>query len=168
MPSVIESPNATTACTLGRARMSTASRKNQDAVVNGNAASLSSALFEPEPGAVRYEVCRAFACQVIGPLSPGTWKLTASLRPTSAPPEGLRANGRRTASLHTERPGAIVTRFLPRKVTGWFVPATTAELVWCSPTNTSSKLTGFVPRALEKRRRASRPQISGLRIRRKD
>src|ERR1043166_8963832 len=77
----MESPNATTTCVPAGASMSTASRKNQELVEKGNADSSSSWLFVPAPGAVRYEVVRAFACQVMGPLSPAMWKLTASLRP---------------------------------------------------------------------------------------
>ncbi len=38
----------------------------------GNAASSSSLPFDPAPGAVTYDVVNAFACQVIGPLSPAT------------------------------------------------------------------------------------------------
>ena len=41
----------------------------------------------PAPGAVTYDVCSALACQVIGPVSPATWKQIASLRPASS---GLR------------------------------------------------------------------------------
>jgi hypothetical protein len=72
VPSVIESPNATIAYTSAGAFMSTASRKYHDAVLNGKPASPSSCPSEPAPGVVRYEVWSAFACQVIGPLSPAT------------------------------------------------------------------------------------------------
>jgi hypothetical protein len=52
VPSVIESPNATTALASDGARMSSASRKNQDVVLSGNAASLSSPPTAPAPGRV--------------------------------------------------------------------------------------------------------------------
>ena len=52
---------------------------------------------------------RAFACHVIGPLSPATCRLTASLRPGSVAGAGLVTYGRRTASLQTDSPGATVT-----------------------------------------------------------
>src|SRR5689334_4018225 len=70
VPSVIESPNATTTRVLAGAIMSSASRKYHDAVLYGNGASLSSLPAEPAPGGVTYEVVNAFACHVIGPLSP--------------------------------------------------------------------------------------------------
>ena len=47
-------------------------------------------------------------------------------------------------------------------------PGTTAELVRCRATKRPSNVTGFTPRALEKRSRASRAQISGLTIIRND
>ena len=52
VPSVIESPNATISRVSAGAIMSTASRKYQEAVLNGNAASLSSCPFALAPGAV--------------------------------------------------------------------------------------------------------------------
>src|SRR5437660_7716838 len=148
--------------------MSSASRKYQEVVLIGKTDSPSSWLFAPAPGIERYEVWSAFACQVIGPLSPGTWKLTASLRPASSELPGSRAKGKVTASLQAESPGAIVTVRLPPKVTGRLVSGTRAELVRCRPTKTASNVTGLVPSVLEKRRRASRPQISGLRTSRND
>ena len=51
---------------------STASRKYQDVVVNGNADSSSSCPLAPAPGRLRYDVVSALACHVIGPLSPAT------------------------------------------------------------------------------------------------
>src|SRR5437868_5694884 len=77
VPSVMESPNATTARALLDALTSRASRKYQEAVLNGNEASDSSWPCAPPAGGVTYELCSALACQVIGPLSPRTWKLTA-------------------------------------------------------------------------------------------
>jgi hypothetical protein len=53
VPSVIESPNATTACVVGATCMSTASRKYQDVVEYGKLASPVSAPSEPLPGADR-------------------------------------------------------------------------------------------------------------------
>src|SRR6266481_7835559 len=107
VPSVMESPNATTNPVSGGIIMSTASRKNHDAVGYGNAASSSEAPLGPASGAVTNEVVSALACQVIGPLSPATWKLTASLRPASS--AGLPAKESATASLHTHSPGGTVT-----------------------------------------------------------
>ena len=74
------------------------------------------------------------ACQVIGPLSPAMWKLTASLRPQSSVLSGLRTNASATGSLHAAAPGAMVTLRLPPNVTGRLVPLTTAELPNCRPT----------------------------------
>ena len=42
----------------------------------------------PDCWRLRYEVCSAFACQVIGPLGPMTWNETASLRPSVMAPGG--------------------------------------------------------------------------------
>src|SRR6266853_6113010 len=105
VPSVMESPNATTSPVSGGIIMSTASRKNHDAVGYGKAASSSAAPLTPASGADTNEVVRALACQVIGPLSPATWKLTASLRPQSSVLVGLRTNASATGSLHTAAPG---------------------------------------------------------------
>src|SRR5690349_20180289 len=99
VPSVMESPNATMTCALLARFIATSSRKYQEVVEYGNALSPSSWPSAPAPGAVRYEVCSALACQVIGPLSPTTWKLTASLRPLSSGNGGLATNGSATASL---------------------------------------------------------------------
>ena len=104
------------------------------------------------------------ACQVIGPVSPATWKLTASLRPASA--FASRTNGSVTLSLHTSLPGSTVTLGLPPNVTGLFVPGATVALPNCSPTWTPSNVTGLVPSALEKRSRACLPHTSGMTIRR--
>src|SRR5205823_14078112 len=73
VPSVIESPNAQTTNVSAGLMTSTASRKYQDVVVYGNAASVSSCPCAPAPGAVRYDVWSAFACQVIGRLVPARW-----------------------------------------------------------------------------------------------
>src|ERR1051325_254226 len=128
VPSVMESPNATTTCVPAGASMSTASRKNQELVEKGNADSSSSWLFAPAPGAVRYEVVRAFACHVMGPLSPAMWKLTASLRPAR-----LFEGASGTASLQTACPGSMVTAVLPAKRTGRLVPGTTAPALHWKP-----------------------------------
>src|SRR5215471_1471985 len=109
VPSVIESPKATIAKLSDGAIISMASRKNHEAVLYGNDASSSAEPFEPEPGGVRYEVCNAFACQVIEPLSPTTWKLTASLRPVSSTTEESCTNGSPTGSLHLDVPGGTIT-----------------------------------------------------------
>src|SRR4029079_16599266 len=106
--------------------------------------------------------CMALACQVIGPLVPATWKLTASLRPRNSLP--FVTKGSVTASLHTDSPGATVTLFLPPKVIARLVAGITAEPDHCRPTNASSKVTGWVPSALEKRIRDLAPQNSGLTI----
>src|SRR5258708_1274711 len=74
VPSVMESPNATTSPVSRGIIMSTASRKNHDAVGYGNAASSSEAPLAPASGADTNEVVSALACQVIGPLSPATRK----------------------------------------------------------------------------------------------
>src|SRR5215831_12382108 len=71
VPSVIESPSATIEYASAGAFISSASRKYHDVVLSGKTASLSSPPCDPAPGMVRYEVCIAFACQVIGPLAPG-------------------------------------------------------------------------------------------------
>ena len=98
--------------------MSTSSRKYHEVVEKGKALSPSSWPLEPEPGGVTYEVCSALACQVIGPLSPATWKLTASLRPFSSGLAGVATNGSATASLTTLWPGCTVTFFCPPNRTG--------------------------------------------------
>src|SRR6185295_19419800 len=100
------------------------------------------------------DVASALACHVIGPLSPTTCRLTASLRPARV----VLKNGSATGSLHTISPGGTVTLVLPLKFTGWFVPATTAPPLHCSPAYTPSKVTGFVPKTFEKRRRVCRLQ----------
>src|SRR6266853_5361448 len=166
VPSVMESPNATTSPVSGGIIMSTASRKNHDAVGYGKAASSSAAPLTPASGADTNEVVRALACQVIGPLAPATWKLTASLRPRNSLP--FLTKGSATASLHTDSPGETVTLFLPPKVIARVVPGTTAEPDHCMPTNAPSNVTGCVPSALEKRIRAQAPQNSGLTMRRND
>src|SRR5215470_11309143 len=74
-PSVMESPKATITRVSGDAVMYTASRKYHDVDDSGNESSLSSLERDPAPGLDRYDVVSAFACQVIGPLSPTTWKL---------------------------------------------------------------------------------------------
>ena len=71
VPSVMESPKPPMALVDAGALISTASKKNHDAVEKGNAASTSSLALEPALGAVTYEVVNAFACHVIGPLDPG-------------------------------------------------------------------------------------------------
>src|SRR5215468_998921 len=109
VPSVMESPNATINRVSAGIIMSTASRKNHDAVGYGNAASSSAAPLAPASGAVTNEVVNPLACHVIGPLSPATWKLTASLRPASSGTSGSRTKARSTGSLHTDAPGATVT-----------------------------------------------------------
>src|SRR5207245_9243977 len=53
VPSVIESPNATIVYASAGTIMSSASRKNQEAVVNGKACSSSAAPVAPRAGAVK-------------------------------------------------------------------------------------------------------------------
>src|SRR5712671_2216381 len=166
VPSVMESPNATITGVPAGAIMSMASRKYQEAVEYGKAASSSAWPLEPAPGAVTYEVCSALACQVIGPLAPATWKLTASLRPRSSLP--FFTKGSATASLHTDSPGATLTLPLPPNVIARLVPGITAEPDHCMPANAPSNVTGCAPSALEKRIRALAPQNSGLTTRRND
>src|SRR5215471_14516349 len=132
-PSVMESPKATIARVSDGAVMYTASRKYHDVDDSGKARSLSSLERNPAPGIDRYDVVIAFACHVIGPLSPATWKLTASRRPTSIGSAGLLTNGNDTGSDTTSAPGAIVTDGLPAKVTGRLVPASTAAPLFCRP-----------------------------------
>ena len=110
----------------------------------------------------------AFACHVIGPLSPTMWKLTASLRPSSIAALVALANGSGVASLQIVSPGGMVTRGRPPKVRRWFVPATIAELPRWRPTYAPSTVIGFVPNAFDRRMRVSRPQIEGRTIRRND
>src|SRR5215813_15530093 len=108
---------------LSSTSMSTSSRKYQDVVENGNAVSAMSSPLDPAPGAVRYDVVSAFACQVIGPLSPAIWKLMLSLRPfRSGSAEDL-TKSRDTGSLTTLFPGATVVLFFPPNRTGRLVPA---------------------------------------------
>src|SRR5437667_1039015 len=71
-PLVIESPMAATTIVFCGAITSTASRKNHDVVVNGNARSSCSALCAPLPGALTYEVLNAPECHVIRPVDPTT------------------------------------------------------------------------------------------------
>ena len=84
----MESPNAHTTTVFDGAITSTASRKYHDVVVNGNAASSSSAVWMPDRGRLRYDVCNAFACHVIGPVGPAMWNETANLRPSMIAPAG--------------------------------------------------------------------------------
>src|SRR5262249_13735358 len=126
VPSVMESPNATTSLVSPGIIMSTASRKNHDAVAYGNADSSSTAPLAPASGAVMKDVVSALACHVIGPLSPTTWQLRASLRPANSGVDASRTKARSTASLHSEAPGAMVTCGLPPNATAWFEPVTTA------------------------------------------
>src|SRR5947207_6744713 len=71
-PLVIESPRAATTIVSCGAMTSTASRKNHDVVVKGNARSSYSALCAPLSGALRYEVLNAPECHVIRPVDPAT------------------------------------------------------------------------------------------------
>src|SRR5215467_4428081 len=167
-PSVMESPNATITRVSGDAAMYTASRKYHDVEDSGNESSLSSLVRNPTPGIDRYDVVIAFACHVIGPLSPTTWKLTASRRPTSIGSAGFLTNGSDTGSETTSAPGATVTNGLPAKVTGRLVPASTAAPLFCKPRYTPSNVTGCVPNAFDSRMRACLPQISGRTINRND
>jgi hypothetical protein len=104
----------------------------------------------------------------MGPLSPATWKLTASFRPSSAALVALVTKGSAVASLQADSPGAIVIAGRPSKVTRRLVPATIAELPRCRPTWTSSKVTGAAPCAFDSRMRAARPQMDGRMISRND
>ena len=116
VPSVIESPNATITRVVRGAVIWSWSRKYQDADDIGNADSPSSPPCAPASGAVMYDVVSALACHVIGPLSPTTWKLTASLRPFNIGSAAFFTNGSDTASESTSLPGATVTVFLPPNV----------------------------------------------------
>ncbi len=165
VPSVIESPKHATTTVSDGASTSMASRKYQDVVVNANAASLSSAPWLPDRGAERYEVVSALACHVIGPVDPTAWKLTTSFRPASSGSAALVTKLRSTGSLVSAPPAGIVTLVRPRsKSTRRFVPAVTLPPLLCNPTNTSSKVTGRVPKTFVSRRRAVFPQRSGLTI----
>ena len=164
----MESPNATMTRVVAGAIMSTSSRKYHEVDDSGNADSLSSPPRAPAPGAVRYEVVSALACQVIGPLSPTTWKLTARRRPTSIGSAGFFTNGNDTASETTSLPGATVTEDLPPKLTGRLVPARTSAPLFCRPMNTPSNVTGCAPNAFDRRMRACLPQMSGRTIMRND
>src|SRR5437870_13227787 len=107
--------------------MSSASRKYQEVVLIGKTDSLSSWLFALAPGIETYDVWSAFACHVIGPLSPGTWKLTASFRPARSERPGWRRKAKATAALRVQSPGAIGIVRWPLKATGRFVRGTSAE-----------------------------------------
>src|SRR5215467_10016656 len=167
-PSVMESPKATITRLPDGAVMYTASRKYHDVDDSGNASSLSSLERNPAPGIDRYDVVIAFACHVIGPLSPATWKLTARRRPTSIGSAGSLTNGNDAGSDTASAPGAIVTDGWPAKVTGRLVPASTAAPLFCRPRYTPSKVAGFVPNAFDRRMRAWLPQTSGRTISRND
>jgi hypothetical protein len=67
----MESPNATMAV-ASWLFISTASRKNHDAVVLGNSVIPATPPSAPVPGLLMKDVVSALACQVIGPLSPTT------------------------------------------------------------------------------------------------
>src|SRR5258708_4781328 len=113
--------------------MSTASRKYHDVVLKGNSDSSVNRPCEPAPGAVKYDVVSALACHVIGPLSPTTWKLTASFRPASSGCTGSCTNGKGAGSLQTEEPGVTVTLVFPPKDRGWFAPGMMAAPLICNP-----------------------------------
>ena len=112
--------------------------------------------------------CSALACHVIGPVAPTTWKLTARRRPASQRRSMRSLASSATGSLNVAAPGATVMVCLPwLNVTRRFVPGTRLPAVLCRPTKASSKVTGWVPKAFEKRSRTCRPHRSGLTIRRK-
>ena len=165
---MIESPKATSTSVPAGAPISSSSRKYHDVVEKGNAPSPSSPPRGPASGALRYELVRALACHVIGPLSPATWKLTASLRPFRSGSSGDPTNPSLTGSLTTLPPGGTTTLAFPPKVAAVLVPGTIALPLSCSPTNAPSNVTGLVPKALERRMRASLPQTSGRTIIRND
>src|SRR5712691_1359037 len=161
VPSVMESPNVATTKVSAGAMTSSASRKYQEVVELGNAASPWSFPCEPAPGLVMYEVCIPLECHVIGPLVPTTWKLTASFRPSSENFSTSSTNSSSTASLKTDCPAGTVI-VLPRaKVTGRFLPGTIAPALACRPRKTSSSVTALVPKKFEKRTRKRSPQRFG-------
>ena len=149
MPSVIESPNATIPRASAGTIMSSALRKYQDAVLNGKAFSSSLSTLAPAPGAVKYEVVSALACQVIGPLSPMTWKLTASLGAGQLSRRGIvhEGQGHRVAPHRTT--GAYRSRALAGEADRLVAADDSAASVRCKPTWMPSKVTGLVPSALE-------------------
>src|SRR5688500_5197099 len=161
VPSVIESPNAHTTTVFAGAITSTASRKYHDVVVNGNAASSSSPVCTPDRGRLRYEVCNAFACHVIGPLAPATRNDTANLRPSVSAPAGSFSS---IPSLYMDAPAAIVMLRCPPKRTGRFVPLTMLPANDDTPTYTASNVTGCVPKVLARRMRTRSPHRSGRTI----
>src|SRR5262249_43246483 len=133
VPSVIESPKATIATVSSSAITSSASRKYQDVVELGNATSPRSAPCEPELGALMYEGCIPLECQVIDPLLPTTWKLTASFRPSSAKVSTSSTKSRSTGSLQTSCPGWRVTLRRCPNVTLSLVRGTIAPALACRP-----------------------------------
>src|SRR5262245_59482369 len=79
VPSVIESPKATTALDDGdEAETSIDFSHQSDVVVPLNGARLSSAVASPAPSALRYDVTAAAVCWLGRTFAPGTNKLTAT------------------------------------------------------------------------------------------
>ena len=71
------------------------------------------------------------------------------------------------ASLTTLCPAGTTTIALPSKVTGRLECATSTLPLDCRASSTSSKETGLVPKALDRRMRTWPPQMSGRKIKRK-
>ena len=110
---------------------------------------------------------RALACQVMGPLSPTTWKLTASFRLPSIGSFLSFTQGKAITSLIALCPAGTVMLGLASKVTGRLECGTSTLPLDCKASSTSSKVTGLLPKAFERRMRAWPPHMSGRTIRRK-
>src|SRR3954462_15587990 len=102
--------------------------KNHEVVEYGKTVSAPSAVRSPAFGADRYDVVNAAACQVIGPLSPRTYRLTARCCDCAS------VTLTDTGSLRMVRPAGTVTDRRPDKVSTRSVPDTTLAPMRCRPT----------------------------------
>ena len=124
----------------------------------GNAVSATSAVRSPAFGSDRYDVVNAAACQVIGPLSPATYRLTARCCDCAS------VTLTDTGSLRVVRPAGTVTDRRPEKVSTRFVPGATFPPMRCRPTYARPKVTGRVPNSLVNRTRQLVPSTLGCTI----
>src|SRR3954471_16835365 len=132
--------------------------KNHEVVECGNAMSAASAVWSPAFGSDRYDVVNAAACQVIGPLAPATYRLTARRCDCAS------VTLTDTASLSVVRPAATVTDRRPAKVSARLVPGMTLPPMRCRPTYARPNVTGRVPNSLVSRMRQLVPSTLGCTI----
>ena len=107
VPSVSESPKAANAHASPGSQASRASAKKVDVRVWGNPSSLSDCAAAVPPGADRYEVAMAFACQVMGPLAPSTQALKTRLRPSTKGAVAAGSAAHSMAGVHAAAPAAM-------------------------------------------------------------